>query len=252
MASREIVVTGAASGIGAAAVRSLCEGGDRIWCLDRSRQGLETLVREAAPSSRLQPIVVDISDDASLAQAFEEVAEGAGGRLDGLVNSAGICPVVLFDDLTLADWRGVLEVNLLGTFSAIKRAVPLMRAAGSGSIVNVASASAKIPVTSFAPYGASKAAVVSLTKTAAAALAPVIRVNCVCPGIVDTPLWEALDRELESVGATLRFSTRSANTPAQRPGRAEEIAAVIRFLLSDEASFVTGEDVNVSGGMVMH
>jgi NAD(P)-dependent dehydrogenase (short-subunit alcohol dehydrogenase family) len=252
MRPRDIVVTGAASGIGAAVVRRLYEKGDRIWCFDRSPDGLSSLRLEFASNDRVRPVTVDIVDEAAVGLAFADVAEQTKGRINGLVNSAGISPAVPFDNLTLADWRQVLEVNLLGTFSAMRFSVPLLRAAGGGSIVNLASASAKLPVIYFAHYGASKAAVVSLTRSAAAALGPTIRVNSICPGIVDTPLWETLDKELASLDAALRFHARSVETPARRPARADEVARVVMFLLSDEASYITGEDVNVSGGMVMY
>jgi NAD(P)-dependent dehydrogenase (short-subunit alcohol dehydrogenase family) len=247
----EVVVTGAASGIGAATVRVLAEKGIRVWCLDRDETGLRSVADSVVSPAVVCPIVVDVSSEKSVRAAFREIAKNTGA-VNGLVNSAGVSPGVAFDALTCSEWRRVFDINVLGCFLTTKYALPLLRGPRQGSIVNLASAAGKLPGPYFAHYAASKAAVISLTRSSAAALAPGVRVNCVCPGIVDTPMWEALDRDMERMGAPLRFHSRAAQTPAERPAAPSEVANVIAFLLSDEASFITGEDVNVSGGMIMY
>jgi 3-oxoacyl-[acyl-carrier protein] reductase len=195
---------------------------------------------------------MDLGDPASIESGLGEIAEVTRGRLSGLVNCAGVNPSGRFEELKVGDWEQAFAVNVVGAYLMMVGCAPLMRANGGGAVVNVSSAAGKVPSPFQASYGASKAALISLTRSAAVALAPQIRVNSVCPGIVDTPLWQRLDARMESLGASLRFATRAAQAPAGRPALADEVAMVIAFLLSNDAVFITGEDVNVSGGLVMY
>jgi NAD(P)-dependent dehydrogenase (short-subunit alcohol dehydrogenase family) len=248
----EHLVTGAASGIGLATVRRLAAAGHRVWALDHNPDRLERAL-EAAGLTGVGGLVSDVGDESSVESALRQVAADAD-HLDGLVNCAGIIPVAPFEQHSVSDWERSYRVNVIGTYLVLRAALPLLRAGQGASVVNLASMAAKIPGPYTVAYNASKAAVVSLTRSAAAALAPDIRVNAVCPGVVGTPMYEAIDARLHELGAPemLRFEARAASAPAGRPASAEEIATVIEFLLGPGAAFVTGEDVNVTGGFVMH
>jgi NAD(P)-dependent dehydrogenase (short-subunit alcohol dehydrogenase family) len=244
-----LAVTGAGSGIGAEVARQLLRGGGRVIAIDVDQEGLERLAEDAPEMVRIA--TCDITDESRVAKVFaDSVSEF--GRLDGLVNAAGIVTTGTFLDYTFDDWDKTFRVNLWGSYVTIKHAVPHLRAAGGGRIVNFSSIGGKLSNPFTAPYAASKAAVISLTRSAASALAPEIRINCVVPGIIDTPMWEQLGRDFESIAAPIDFVARAAQAPLARPGNPDEVAAAVLFLLSDAARFITGEDLNVSGGLVMY
>ena len=249
-----VAVTGAAGGIGLQVVLDLAEAGRHVWCLDRDPEGLSKSVALARAVGEADALVVDVADEASVAAAFVTIGDTCGGRLEGLVNSAGVLVVGRFEALVAADWDRAFRVNVVGSYLTIKHAIPWLRAAPPGRVVNLSSIAGKIPAEFTAPYNASKAAVISLTRSAALALAPDILVNAVCPGPVGTAMYDQMDAQLDAAGAPgeLRFAPRSKLAPMGRAGTVAEISAVIGFLLSGASSFVTGEDVNVSGGMVMY
>jgi meso-butanediol dehydrogenase/(S,S)-butanediol dehydrogenase/diacetyl reductase len=249
-----VAVTGAASGIGSQVAFDLAAAGRHVWCLDRDVEGLSRAVARVREVGDADAVALDVADESAVISAFATVGSACAGRLDGLVNSAGILIVGRFEALEPGQWERAFRVNVLGSYLTIKHAIPLLRAARPGRVVNLASIAGKLPSAFTAPYNASKAAVISLTRSAALALAPDILVNSVCPGPVDTPMYKQMDAGLDDADAPgeLRFARRSRLAPLGRAGTIEEISAVVMFLLSDAANFITGEDVNVSGGMVMY
>jgi NAD(P)-dependent dehydrogenase (short-subunit alcohol dehydrogenase family) len=255
MSERPVVaVTGAAAGIGAQVAVDLAVAGRFVWCLDRDAAALELTLDRVRAVGQGEMLVLDVTDETAVSSAFAAIGERSGGRLAGLVNSAGVVVVGRFESLEVADWQRAWSVNVLGTFLTMKHAVPLLRAAKPGRVVNLASIAGKLPTEWTAPYNASKAAVISLTRSAALAFAPDILVNSVCPGPVGTAMYQEIDARLDELGGPPEghFATRSTQGPMGRAGTASEVSAAILFLLSDAASFVTGEDLNVSGGMVMY
>jgi len=248
-----VAVTGAAAGIGAQVAVDLAATGRYVWCLDRDPDGLATTLKQVRAAGDGDTLSLDVTDESQVTSVFGVIGERSGGRLAGLVNSAGVVVVGAFESLTVADWQRAWSVNVLGTYLTIKHAAPLLRAAQPGRVVNLASIAGKLPAAWTAPYNASKAAVISLTRSAALALAPDILVNSVCPGPVGTAMYQQIDARLDELDAPpeTRFANRSRLGPMGRAGTTSEVSAAILFLLSDAASFITGEDLNVSGGMVM-
>lgn len=244
-----IAVTGAGRGIGAEVARQLLDRGARVIAIDVDRQGLERIIAE--PPHALRVVTCDITDEPSVAAMFADAVADLG-RLDGLVNAAAVVVAGPFLDFTLEQWDRAFRVNVWGSYATIKHAVPYLRRSGGGRIVNFSSMGGKLANPYTAPYAASKAAIISLTRSAASVLAPDIRVNCVVPGVIDTPMWEQLEREFKAIGAPIDFSGRAAQAPLARPGSPDEVAAAVLFLLSDASRFITGEDLNVSGGLVMY
>jgi NAD(P)-dependent dehydrogenase (short-subunit alcohol dehydrogenase family) len=230
-------VTGAASGIGAAAVDALTEAG--AHCV-----GVDVVARE-----RCRRLDVTNADD--VADLFRAVV-AEFGRLDGLVNCAGITGCAPIIDLGEPDLDRILDVNLKGTLYCCQAAVRTMvDTCAAGAIVNLTSAAAYICKPTAGAYSMSKAGVIALTRTLAAEVGSLgIRVNAVAPGFIETPMTTAALTDdpaaLEAV-----FEDRRRRTPLERIGRADEVAATIVYLLTDASSFVTGQVLHANGGMVM-
>jgi NAD(P)-dependent dehydrogenase (short-subunit alcohol dehydrogenase family) len=236
--SKRCLVTGAASGIGLAVARLFAAHGGRVEGLDlRGDEGAEPPVR-----------AVDVADEAAVGAAVGAAAERLGG-LDVLVNSAGVCPPGTVESTDLETWERVFAVNVRGTFLVSRAAIPHMARAGGGSIVNLGSNYGLVGGLNAAAYCGSKGAVVALTRAMALDHADQgIRVNCVCPGTVDTPLirepMEALsERERKRI-----TESRLSRHPLGRIGQPEDVAFACLYLAGDEAQWVTGSTLPVDGG----
>lgn len=239
---RVVAVTGAGSGIGAAVADLIDSEGGEVVALD---------LRPPSSARFSLSAGVDVSDPTAVRQVFETVDERFG-RLDGLVNAAGIIELKNFFELDRDHWQRTFAVNLFGMYETTRCAAPLLRRGHDASIVNFASAGGKLPNAYSTAYAASKAAVISLTRSSALALAPDVRVNSVAPGIIGTPMWESMDSAFEDLGVDVRYEKRSTDAPLGRGGTPLEVAESVLFLLSPAASFITGEDLNITGGLVMH
>jgi NAD(P)-dependent dehydrogenase (short-subunit alcohol dehydrogenase family) len=242
------IVTGGASGIGLATARRLAHEGARVAVVDRADP--EDAVRDiVSAGGEAWGIRTDVADEGEV-RAMVDAVVSRTSRVDVLVNAAGIGSprAVTIDEATTAEWHDLCAVNLTGTFLCCRAVLPTMRRGGGGAIVNVASELGLVGSPRSAMYGATKGAVVQLTRALAVDHAPDrIRVNCVCPGPVDTPLLRRGVARAADPEAKLRAEMSS--TLLGRLGRPEEIASVIHFLASDEASFLTGSIVVADGGV---
>ena len=236
------VVTGAASGIGLAVVRRLLEQGLLVLAVDRDGERLGKVADLGAT-----PLMADVANRG----AREAIAREAG-TCDHLVNAAGVIEVARLDDVSEAQWARMFAVNAEACFFLTQLLARRMNP--GGSIVNVASMAAKTGEVEAAVYAATKAAVLSMTRSFAAGLAPNrIRVNAVCPGIIDTPMQGAfLPTFAQWAGKSEEDlqAERVRDVPLGRIGSPDDVAALVCFLLSDDASYLTGEAVNASGGLV--
>lgn len=245
---KTVVVTGGALGIGAATCERLVEEGCRVAVADIDADAAERLAgRLGARAAGWQ---VDVADEAAVSGLFDAVARQFG-RIDGIVNNAGISGASKPPhELTLEEWREVMRVNLDGVFLCTKHAVPHLKQAGGGSIVNLSSIYGIIGARDIPPYHASKGAVREMTKTDALFYAgDGIRVNSVHPGFVWTPLVEDLAAR-SGAGVDAFRAELDARHPIGRVGKPEEIASGIAFLLSDDAAFMTGSELVIDGGYI--
>jgi 3-oxoacyl-[acyl-carrier protein] reductase/meso-butanediol dehydrogenase/(S,S)-butanediol dehydrogenase/diacetyl reductase len=237
---RVALITGGASGIGAATARKFAAEGATVAIIDRDAAA----VLEIAAAVGGHAYALDVRDADEVNTVVDTVAQTLGS-IDVLVNNAGtgdLRPLHTVDDKL---WHRIVDVNLTGTFNLTRAVIPYMLETGGGAIVNNASVSGLAATRNEAAYSAAKAGVISLTKSAALEYGPTVRVNCVAPGHVRTPMtavWEQMPDAFEPIAASI---------PLGRIGEPDEIAEVILFLASDRASYVTGQTLIVDGGAIL-
>lgn len=232
---RRAIVTGGSSGIGAAIVRGLLEGGANVAAID--------LAAHSERHDHLMTFVADVSDEDAVTRAVDEILHA--GPVDLLFNVAGIGSTTSAPDTPVETWDRVFDVNARGTFLLCRAVIPAMRAHGGGSIVNMASIAGMVGLRNRAAYCASKGAVIALTRAMAVDhVSHGIRVNAVCPGTVNSP-W--VRRLVEEAGEAL--DTLRERQPMGRLGTPEEIAQAALYLASDDAAFVTGTVLTIDGGL---
>jgi NAD(P)-dependent dehydrogenase (short-subunit alcohol dehydrogenase family) len=245
-----VAITGAASGIGRAIAIRLAREGASISALDVSAEGLSSLAAELEGMGRRCVVTVGSVGEEGNAELFIDRAVRDLGGLSGLVNNAGVSgPMQRFDTVRSEDFDRMIGINLKPVWHAMKLAFPHMRSAGGGAIVNVSSMAGIVPNRHHALYGMTKAAMISLTHHAAMDYAEYgIRVNALCPGPVETPIFDQMRNSLsdQDYAAAIRGVMR--RTLLNRFGTADEQAAACAFLLSEEASFITGIALPVDGG----
>lgn len=237
---QSLLLTGANGGIGREIASIFAQAGANILLADRDLGPMETFAAGLPGEGRRICMAMDAADPDS-AQALVDRAVSEFGSIDHVIPSAGIYLAEPFAEMTDEQWRRTMSINLDGVFYLLRRAAPHLSA--RSSIVNLTSLAAFRGAFTNAHYGATKGALVSLTRALARELAPKTRVNAVAPGIIETPMTQNL--------LATRGDASIAQTPLGRFGKPSEIASVIAFLCSDAASFVTGETIQVNGGIYM-
>ncbi len=243
LAGKVAVITGAAQGMGKAVAQRLAKAGSRLVLVDTQGDKLAALAAALAQAGvEVLARTADITDEAMVRTLIAGVVEQFN-RLDILVNCAGIIYPTRFHELTVDEWDKVIAVNLRGTFLLMREVYPHMRNAGAGSIVNFSStAGLTVSTLGGAHYTASKHAVMGLTKAVAREGGPFgVRVNAICPGLIDTEMTRAAIDETKMEEYAKLF-------PLRRLGTADEVAELVAYLASDKAAYITGIGVNISGG----
>lgn len=239
------LITGAASGIGWSTAELFAQEGAVVVLADRAADLLEERLRSLnAAGERHRAITLDVTSEEDWVRALHEI-DGVYGRLDVLVNNAGIGYFRSLVDMTFAEWRSIMAVNLDGVFLGTKHSLSLLARSGKGSIVNVSSIRGQVAGPNTAAYCASKAGVRLFTKSTAlecAALRNGVRANSVHPGVIETPL------SARALGDSAALEERRHSIPLGRFGRSAEVATAIVFLASDESSYMTGSEVTIDGG----
>jgi len=242
------IVTGAGRGIGRASATLFAAHGARVVVADLDAGRAAEVAREIG-SERALAAAVDVADQGSVTAMVDAAAERFGA-IHLLYNNAGVNSDGAVDRATLEDWERCFAVNVTGTFLCSRAVIAHLEAGGGGAILNQGSVAALVGIRNFAAYCAAKGAVVALTRSMAVDLAPRgIRVNCLCPGTVYTPLMEPMLRERGEGDMQRGLDLTIEKYPIGRLGEPEDIAAAALFLLSDEAAFVTGSVHPVDGGM---
>ena len=232
---RRIIVTGAAAGIGRSTAQLFAREGAAVALLDRDKEKLQVAAEEIGGWA----FPVDITDDDAVTGAIEEAAATLSG-IDGVVNAAGIMFQGLASEVSAQEWRRVIDINLTGTYNVVRGCIPWLLQEPSATVVTIASAAGLMPnAAGLTAYAASKGGVIALSKALAAELAPKVRVNTVCPGMVDTAMADG-------------FRGNVGNYALKRLADPVEIAHAILFLTSQESSYVTGAALAADGGRSFH
>jgi meso-butanediol dehydrogenase/(S,S)-butanediol dehydrogenase/diacetyl reductase len=253
---RRVAVTGAARGIGYAIARGFAESGAAVFLLDRDEQVDQAAQMLCNDGFEAHSERCDVTVEQHVQSAFAAIKD-EWGRLDTLVNNAGIITINDLENTTVSDFKRVLDVNTTAMFLAIREALPLLRAAGGGCVLNAASGQARQGFIYTPAYAASKFGVVGLTQSVAKELAKDnIRVNAYCPGIVQTEMWEYNDREwgrrLGDYEPGQLIAEWIDAIPLKRPATETDVTNLVLFLASQAAEYITGQAVNVDGGMFMN
>lgn len=239
------LVTGAAGGIGSAITRRFVAEGARVAAADLSIDAINTTFGATLPADRLLACRLDVTSEDSCRSAVAEI-ERTYGRIDIVINNAGIYPMAAIEDITLAEWRRVMAVNLEGVFLVTKSVVPIMKRQRSGRIISMSSGTIFKGTARFTHYVASKMGVVGFTRSLASELGEFgITVNAISPGLT---LTDTVARSMPKALLELRLSER----PLKRHEVAEDLVGATLFLASDDASFITGQTINVDGGVSFH
>jgi meso-butanediol dehydrogenase / (S,S)-butanediol dehydrogenase / diacetyl reductase len=252
-----VVVTGAARGMGRGIVERFAAEGAAVVLVDRDPDVADVAAEIATTGADALGLAADVTDEGEVNGIFAAVSD-RHGRIDVLINNAGIITISKLEELSLADWNRVLAVNTTGAFLCAKAAVALMRRVGAGGrILNAASGQARQGFIYTPHYAASKFAVVGLTQSLAKELAKEqITVNAYCPGIVGSDMWAYNDREwgrlLGDYAPGELMTEWVAAIPMGRAGTNDDIADLLLFLASDAAGYITGQTINVDGGMFMN
>jgi len=238
------IVTGAGRGIGRGIVEKLAALGARVVISDIDEGSAQETARDIG--SQAVGLRVDVTSKASVEAMVQEVMDHFG-RVDVLVNNAGWDKVGPFLESDESDWEKIIEINLYGMLHCCKAVLPVMVAQGSGKVVNIGSDAGRVGSSGEAVYSATKGGVIAFTKTLAREMARYkINVNCVCPGPADTPLFAELGQDQPRLREALEKAI-----PWRRLARPEDIANAVAFLVSDEAEYITGQTLSVSGGLTM-
>ena len=240
------VVTGAAGVIGTATIRLLAERGARVVAVDRRELDLQGAIKDLPAAAQALAVTADVTNENEVAE-YVRAAVDKFSTIDVFYNNAGIegdvAPITRY---SLEAFRRVLDVNVVGVFLGLKHVLPVMLKQNKGSIINTASIAGLIGSAEVSVYSASKHAVIGLTKSAALECATTgVRVNCVCPGLIDSRMLSAI---IQGRNAPTPNDKIVERIPARRLGQASEVASIVAFLASEEASYVSGSAYTVDGG----
>jgi NAD(P)-dependent dehydrogenase (short-subunit alcohol dehydrogenase family) len=244
------VITGAGGEIGAAAARLMAARGAHVVGVDRDAASMTALGNELGNGFRA--VAADVTDEAAV-KAYVAAALDAHGRIDIFFNNAGIeGPVHPIGDYPLDAFRKVVDVNLIGVFLGLKHVVPVMMAAGKGSVINTSSVAGLTGTAGISPYNATKHAVIGITRSVAAEAGPKgVRVNSINPGPIASRMMSSLEAGLGAGDATSVHGALQGMIPAGRYGTPEEVAALVAFLASEDARYINGAVMTVDGGFTV-
>jgi acetoin reductase-like protein len=255
------LVTGGGRGIGRAIALRYAREGAKVAVVDLAEDSVQAVARDIrAAGGTVEAFPADLRDPQQSVAMVERAVERFG-RLDVLMNNAGVVRVRPLLELTPEDWDFINDINARGLFFALQAGArrmveqpPLAAGRPRGKIVNIASIAGRGGRPMFAAYAASKAAAISITQSAALALAPHVTVNAICPGVVDTPMWNQIDREWTAADQRplgTAWQERIRGIPLGRPETPEDLTGMAVFLASDESDYITGQSYHVDGGLVM-